>query len=72
MKKLYKQRFKGNGGFPIDMLRYDECWPATADDAVAITMDQDYVTVMGTNRFTIDRWKSFGWFPVEADHGNHQ
>lgn len=26
----------GCGPFPMDMLRYDQCWPATADDAATI------------------------------------
>ena len=28
---------RGRGAFPIDMLRYDACWPTTAEDAQKIT-----------------------------------
>jgi len=26
-----------HGQFPIDMLRYDECWPASGEDAAQVT-----------------------------------
>lgn len=26
-------RVRGKGSFPFDMLRYDQCWPRTSDDA---------------------------------------
>jgi hypothetical protein len=28
---------KGRGRFPVDMLRYDACWPASSEDAGKIT-----------------------------------
>lgn len=39
---LYKQTFKVISifGFPIDMLRYDQCWPRTANDSHAIQLQK--------------------------------
>lgn len=56
---------RGSGQFPIDMLRYDECWPA--NDMAVVAMDE------GTYRRTVrlrtwrwlnvhpSRWDSFNW-----------
>jgi len=53
--------------FPIDMLRYDLCWPATSEDATRI---HDEVTqprqprsikLKGLKLPTFARWHSFGW-----------
>lgn len=59
----------GSGAFPLDMLRYDECWPATADDATYI--GRSWARGTGRSRITLithdrtaparDRWESFGW-----------
>lgn len=35
-KRLVEFRVSGVGYFPVDMLRYDRCWPATTDDAVSV------------------------------------
>lgn len=32
---------KGKGRFPIDMLRYDGCWPYSGQDAAAIEATMD-------------------------------
>ncbi len=62
--------FTGKGYFPTDMLRYDCCWPATTEDAVAMTrspdnfdMDEEYSVTVKTRLpgFTTARWASFGW-----------
>jgi hypothetical protein len=59
--------------FPIDMLRYDACYPRTEQDAGLMTETFDIrvsskerrvkVELTSTNPFspTEDRWKSFGW-----------
>lgn len=65
----------GSGIFPIDMLRYDECYPVTSMDANAIaeSIDQDTrynevrrIRLRGSMRFgpTVRRWESFG-FTIE-------
>lgn len=68
---------EGRGRFPIDMLRYDNCNPATSTDALEI--DRSF-EVHGNyrirlHRFSYDahkaesaRWRSFGWSVVE-DNG---
>lgn len=61
----------GNGHFPLDMLRYDCCWPATSIDASVIERMGDLphgerdvpigLTTASKNAPTVGRWKSFGW-----------
>ncbi len=63
----------GGYAFPIDMLRYDDCWPFTADDAREIESsleggkptDQHVVfvetrTLSKLEPWTVSRWISFG------------
>lgn len=61
--------------FPLDMLRYDGCYPARSDDVekiMASLMDglrdkkADYprgfvITLVSSKKPTEGRWKSFGW-----------
>ncbi len=63
----------GTTPFPIDMLRYDCCWPATAADSMAIERsiakrDSQTVIIRLMSRVqrrhwhpAIDRWRSLGW-----------
>jgi hypothetical protein len=53
----------GTGSFPLDMLRYDECWIASEPDtqskdrghrSVVLATDSPHVPTAG-------RWQSFGW-----------
>lgn len=59
----------GRGPFPLDMLRYDQCWPASAEDVQRMDVDSldrralrtvrlRTINVMGP---TTDRWESFLW-----------
>ena len=75
--KLYREEFIVGGAvaFPIDMLRYDCCWPATEQDAQRITAtlaDPSFVgpTTVRLARYTTHntmasvtagRWRSLGW-----------
>lgn len=71
--KLYFQKFtvRGSGPFPIDMLRYDYCWPATEQDSGLIQCDRmtERMTrgvrisrVVEQGKVPTDaRWQSFGW-----------
>ncbi|KRT69414.1 MAG: hypothetical protein XU15_C0011G0096 [candidate division NC10 bacterium CSP1-5] len=75
--KVYRQTFQvtGLGSFPLDMLRYDECYPRTERDTALI--DQSFqeanVQYIGLERIltdeakdpTFDRWKSFLWAVVK-------
>jgi hypothetical protein len=65
----------GTGRFPLDMLRYDGCWPRQSADARAIERsvrgEPDTVgagggrtrsiSLTGIKAPTVDRWRSFGW-----------
>lgn len=88
----YKQIFtvKPNGTegnsipwpFPVDMLRYDTCFPTDTDSAMFITLrgkgleDPDLTkgmqvhlaryTKSKTNLPTNPRWMTFGWHVVES------
>lgn len=65
---IHKASITAHGPFPIDMLRYDHCWPTTGEDAAKIE-ESKYghgVTVMVTchsdkraSPWTIARWQSF-------------
>jgi len=35
-KRVYEYVVTGMGDFPVDMLHFDQCWPATGDDAAKI------------------------------------
>lgn len=71
MPKLNLKPFtvRGKGRFPVDMLRYDKCWPATQDDAevMAEVISEPVIGVVNIKLVTCieptpDRWKSFGWY----------
>lgn len=55
----------GYGKFPIDMLRFDECWPIGVDDAALIADTQiDWVgkwtvALSSASAPTPTRWQSF-------------
>lgn len=58
----------GAGEFPIDMLRYDACWPASEADSSEITSNGlRRVALRHRSLFplTPGRWNSFGWKIVE-------
>jgi hypothetical protein len=76
--KLYRTEFEviGSGEFPVDMLRYDHCYPASTEDAVKISYHRqdgvlynEYRTIRlatvehgkGVEQVTPRRWQSFGW-----------
>ena len=60
----------GPAPFPVDMFRYDRCWPFEGDDSVTIERtlngEVDYPPGpihLETNKdnVTESRWNSFGW-----------
>ena len=70
--KLYKFTVKGNGAFPVDMLRYDGCFPRTTEDAIKLCADSHdrlerrevtlIMPVDSKDRMpTTGRWNSFCW-----------
>lgn len=71
-KYRHKLTVSGSGNFPLDMLRYDQCWPESQFDVEKIGYDADRiprpvsvvaVTDNKTSPFREDRWRSFGWQP---------
>jgi len=63
---------EGRIPFPIDMLRYDLCRPATESDSNMIevtfrvnTGSPNRVNLKGLKPPTAARWNSFGWRLVE-------
>lgn len=65
--KLHRFVVSGTTPFPIDMLRYDECWPSTSGDVAAIVTDRHRdngplrIELVGIKPPTIGRWRSFSW-----------
>lgn len=59
---------EGQGQFPLDMLRYDLCWPASEADATMINMGTGLrpVRLKGLKSPTVARWASFGWKAIEV------
>jgi hypothetical protein len=63
---------EGDGRFPFDMLRYDQCWPASEADSLRladewtaprrIVLITDSVTAP-----TVDPWRSHGWSVVHTE-----
>lgn len=65
-EKMHRFKVVGCGQFPIDMLRYDGCWPSTQQDASAIERsfrkgEAAIIELEGIYPETSDRWASFGW-----------
>lgn len=81
-KKIIYAKVSGHGEFPIDMLRYDLCSPATEEDSNSIRRTINNYSnnnwVIFVKRpllerrakndvvFTIGRWQSFGCKIVEV------
>ena len=65
---------KGSGQFPLDMLRYDQSFPASGEAVIDMSGDWDtdlreiklgrYTKVKDSGIPTEGRWSSFGWFVV--------
>lgn len=72
MSKHFRFTVEGALNFPLDMLRYDRCWPASQDDVVRMseavnvgfverTERRFKITLHGIDEPTLERWISFGW-----------
>ena len=70
-------RRTGYGTFPMDMLRYDCCWPADTTSALnvgrivetqGVRDEQPDITLLTWQTgITPDRWASFGWTVVSQE-----
>ena len=74
---FYEVKFtvKGAGEFPIDMLRYDSCYPLSQEDVNKFWWDEvREVTLISVKRCksgpTEGRWNSFGWKVIEKNGGH--
>lgn len=71
--KLSEFTVEGNGDFPLDMLRYDQCWPKSeSTDSINVAArrytSKRQVTLVSIKRLpTIARWESFGWKVVKIN-----
>lgn len=80
MSKIVDFTVRGTGPFPVDMLRFDECWPVEIHDVAEITRTIDagsaktaIIRLRGRQttsitRPTVGRWDSFGWRVVKSDN----
>jgi hypothetical protein len=72
--QVYIFNVTGSGQFPLDMLRYDSCYPATQTDVTKITDSIVDYRALGTRTVKVIcrasrkgwepaavRWASFGW-----------
>ena len=71
--KLIVFTVEGAGRFPIDMLRYDACYPTDSGsvDGINFSLAARKVTLRAASNFiTPARWASFGWrvTKVEVNH----
>lgn len=70
----------GSGEFPIDMLRYDGCFPLSEEDSNLITLTlrterkwrPTKIVLLKPNGYkhwipSYTRWKSFGWEVIESE-----
>ena len=70
--RLYKYTVVGKSSFPLDMLRYDCCWPRTQDDITnlsvsAVDRKDTRIQLTGIQFPTHARWNSFGWMVSKVE-----
>jgi hypothetical protein len=68
IRRVYTFTVAGNDQFPVDMLRYDLCYPKTETDSHE--MERSFrsrersirrLTLVSSKHPTEERWGSFGW-----------
>ena len=72
--KLFVFTVEGRGPFPLDMLRYDCCWPRTGNDVSLVSnsvivrgIEGRRIALVSTRKPTLDRWTSFGWNVLDCE-----
>lgn len=66
--KLHLFEVRGSSYFPMDMLRYDKCWPAKETESPLLRGTDQRAVLMASHKIpTPDRWASFGWEVMWAD-----
>lgn len=71
---LIRFTVEGKGYFPVDMLRYDSCFPSNQSSVTRLgnsPESREVYLARVTNRKqwtpTYDRWRSFGWIVTHTD-----
>jgi len=70
-REIYQYEVHGFGMFPMDMLRYDTCWPADSEAVSRMITSRGHaeerrtVALRSYSRPTLDRWTSFGWIVLD-------
>lgn len=67
----------GAGSFPVDMLRYDCCWPYRGEDAARMehhVRERRRIVLQTDSPLppTAPRWESFNWRVVPGEPGEGQ
>ena len=64
----FEYTVRGDGTFPLDMLRYDCSWPATSEDVSWLWSGKEERELMlrSDREPTYARWSSFGWEVTEV------
>jgi len=72
-KEPRKFLVQGRTPFPMDMLRYDSCYPQTTEDAAKIARSiknrperREIALATHSPSVTNGRWSSHGWRIIEA------
>jgi hypothetical protein len=78
--KRWEFTVTGRGRFPLDMLRYDTCYPVGSDSVSRIEAKTIFERLSRANvevrlrsdlkMPTVDRWKSFGWLVIDMAEVN--
>ena len=57
---------QGTGAFPLDMLRYDCCWPLTESDSYLMAMTVDDADYFKPRSVTLTRSTDRAWMPTDG------
>lgn len=78
VQKRYEFTVVGGSQFPVDMLRYDACWPRDPESVGRITSSlgrhvprergEVHINLISNVKPpTSGRWRSFGWYVEESE-----
>lgn len=60
--RFHRYTVSGGGSFPLDMIRFDRCWPRASRDVEKLdSKELRKVELISIAAPTIARWNSFGW-----------
>ena len=71
--KFIRFSVTGRGTFPVDMLRYDRCFPVgTGQEAIQSEyLSETTKVILEGAHCTVGRWLSFGWVPRFEGGASH-